>query len=388
MKQIAFIIFLLSQSLTNFAQQITLSNSVEISVITVDPGYQLNDAFGHSAFRVNDPLLDIDQAYNYGMYDYDTPNFYGKFAQGKLLYNMASYPFQFFLRSYVQQNRTVKEQILNLSTADKQLFFNYLQNNAKPENKSYLYEFFYDNCATKLKDVSQEVLKEKVDFTYSFTKGRDDTFRDLIHQYSNVHPWGTFGIDLALGSIIDKTADPESYLFLPDYIYASYAESTINNKPLVKKTKILFSAQKKENENKIFSPLIIFSLVSLLVLFITYKDHKRLKRSKWLDFILFFMTGVIGVVVLLLWLATDHTATKNNFNILWAFMPNVFVAFTLLKKEFPVWMKKYLLLLLTMLIVVIILWLLKIQVFSIGIIPILILLTLRYLYLYKNYKKI
>ncbi|QCX38834.1 DUF4105 domain-containing protein [Aureibaculum algae] len=387
-RSIIFILFLLF-IVNGFSQQITLSDQAEISVITVDPGHNLYDTFGHSAFRVRDKVLRMDLAFNYGIFDYNTPNFYGKFAQGKLLYDLAAYPFSYFYRSYTEENRTIREQVLNLSLSEKQAFFDFLQNNAKPENKSYLYDFFYDNCATRLKDVAQNVLQEKVVFQTNFIEGKDETLRSLIHQYAQKkHPWGTFGIDLALGSIIDKKATPKDYLFLPDNIYNTYAESTINGQPIVKKTNVLFKAKDKEtNGFKYFTPTIVFSLIALLVIWITYHDHKKQKRSKVLDFTLFFVTGLIGVVVLLLWFATDHSATKDNYNFLWAFMPNIFVAFVLLKKEIPNWVKKYILLVLVLLALTVVLWILQFQIFAMAIIPLLILLAVRYIFIYYVVKK-
>lgn len=382
MKQIIFNILFLTLSLKGYTQQITLSDAAEISVITVAPGNELNDSFGHSAFRIKDKILGLDQAYNYGIYNFETPNFYGKFAQGKLPYDLASYPFHYFLRNYVEENRTVREQQLDLTTTEKQLFFDFLENNAKPENKSYIYDFFYDNCATKLQVVTQKVLGEHVVFNNDFTKDKEDTLRELIHQYSHKHIWGTFGIDLALGSGIDRKATPQEHLFLPDNIFLAFAESTINNKPTVKNTQTLFTSTPKEIQSNFLTPFVVFSLIALLVLWITYKDYKNRTRSRWLDFTLFFSTGLVGVVVLLLWFATDHSTTKNNYNFLWAFAPNLFVAFTLLKKEIPNWVRKYSLLLIALLLLTVVFWILKIQVFSIGIIPVLLFLGVRYLFLF------
>ena len=178
------------------------------------PGNSLVDSFGHSAIRVNDNSIGVDFAFNYGTYDFNAPNFYGNFAKGKLLYVLSVSRFSDFLRYYTNQNRSVKEQILNLSLKEKQDYFNYLRNNAKPENRGYLYDFFYDNCATKLRDVSKDVLKSKVEFNYDFANGEDYTMRGLIHKYSNTQPWGTFGIDLALGAVIDKKATPRNICFL------------------------------------------------------------------------------------------------------------------------------------------------------------------------------
>ena len=360
-------------------------------MITCDPGAELYSSFGHSAFRIVDPTLHIDQAYNYGTFNFNTNNFYIKFARGKLLYDLSSYPFHYFIRDYIKENRTVVEQVLNLDQSEKQAMFDFLENNAKPENKSYLYDFFFDNCATKLPEVSTKVLDGNVQMNYDFANGLDYTFRDLIHLYVDNKSWGKFGIDLALGSVIDRKTTPEEYLFLPDYVLKSYEKASIQKDnevvPLVKRTNLLYTSKPEVQEKLFFTPFLLFSLLSLLVLWITFKDFKNNKRTKWLDFSLFLSTGLIGLVVLLLWFATDHSATANNYNFLWAFLPNVYVAFLLLKDELKTWVSYYLILLLLLLLIVPIFWIFKFQVFSLALIPVLTLLFMRYIFLYRLHRQ-
>ncbi len=385
MKKLLLFATLLLLGYLSIAQQATLTNNAEISIITVAPGNNLVDSFGHSAIRVNDNSIGVDYAFNYGTYDFNAPNFYGNFAKGKLLYILSVSRFSDFLRYYSNQNRSVKEQVLNLTLQEKQEYFNYLRNNAKLENRGYLYDFFYDNCATKLRDVTQDVLKNSVEFDYGFANNQNYTMRGLIHKYSKTQPWGTFGIDLALGSIIDKKAIPEAYIFLPDYTFEAFKSAQIisnNHKPLVAKTNFLFKSESRKNPFT-FTPLLFFSILAILIAFITYKNYKNKKRSKWLNFTLFFITGLAGIIMMLLWFATDHTTTAYNYNILWAFAPNFVVAFYLLKKETPNWISKYSMLLIVLLVLTILLWVFKVQEFNLAVIPILLLLFIRYVFLSK-----
>ena len=386
MKQIIFFFIFTILAYAGYSQQIKLSPQAEISIITVDQGKELNDTWGHSAIRVLDKTNHIDQVYNYGVYDFDTPNFYTKFARGKLLYDLGSYPFHYFLKSYIKQNRAVIEQILQLTLIQKQEYFDFLENNAKPENKKYLYDFFFDNCATKLRDVTTEVLGDSVNYQDELLQDTF-TFRDLIYQKLEYHPWGTFGIDLALGSVIDKKATPKQYTFLPEYVFKGFENVMIlqNGKevPLVKRTTILYEQKEEMVQKSFFTPLFLFSIIAFLVLWITNHDHKKKKRTKWLDFLLFFTTGITGLIILLLWFATDHSATANNYNIFWAFLPNLFLAFPLLKTALKPWHKKYILFLILLLVLTVILWIVKIQIFSVGLIPILVLLAVRYAFLYR-----
>jgi len=386
-KNLLFLLFLLAFEITN-AQQNILSDQAEISVLTIGPGNSLNDAFGHSGFRIKDPVKGIDLVFNYGVYDFDTPNFYTKFAQGKLNYLIGLNYYEDFFQAYISQNRSIKEQVLNLSQTEKQKLFDYLLNNYKPENRGYLYEFFYDNCATKIKDVTQIVLNNAI----VLNKPKDfqaETFRTLIQNNLNKNSWGSLGIDLALGSVIDKKATAEEEMFLPENIHKFFEIATIKNthQPLVKENKVLFKAIPTQKPNDFFtSPLFILGLISLLILYITYNDYKKQKRSKWLDISLFTITGLIGILILLLWFATDHKGTHQNYNLLWAFVLNIFVIGQVIRVKPSMWFVRYLKFLVILLCLLTFHWIVGVQVFAIGLIPLLIALFLRYLYLIRYYR--
>lgn len=371
------------------AQQNALSEQAEISILTIGPGNSLNDSFGHSGFRVRDHIKGTDLVFNYGVYDFETPNFYTKFAQGKLNYLIGVNYYEDFYEAYIAQNRSIKEQVLNLSALEKQKLFDYLLNNIKPENRAYLYDFFYDNCATKIKDVTKIALNN----TVVFNEPKDfktETFRTLIQNNLNKNSWGSFGIDLALGSVIDKKASPEENMFLPENIFRLFSNATIKNRnePLVKESRILFNQKGTPSTNQfLMSPLFVFGILGVLILFITYKDFKSNKRSAWLDVTLFSITGIIGVVILLLWFATDHKATHQNYNLLWAFVLNILVLGQLLKEKASGWFIKYLKLLVILMCLLTLHWVMGVQVFAIGLIPFLVALFIRYVYLIKFYNQ-
>ena len=370
----------------SFALQFQLSQNAEASVLTFGPGNSLNDAFGHNAFRIKDETKGIDIVYGYGQYDFDAPFFVLKFARGKLNYLISRHFYSDIFNYYSRENRTIKEQVLNLSTAQKQQLFNYLENNYKPENRKYLYDFFYDNCATKIRDVLSTVTNNSITFEKpeSF---EPKTFRTLIYEHVNKNSWGSFGIDIALGSVVDREASAKEFMFLPKYIHAFFEVSRINgNKDLVKSSKVLYE-RKTDNSSSgfIFSPLVILGLLSVVILFITYKDFKAQKRSKWLDVTLFSLTGIIGVLLLLLWFGTDHTATWQNYNLLWACPLNILAIRQLLKNDVKNWVKSYLKFLIIMLCLMTLHWLIGVQVFAIALIPLLIALVIRYIYLVKSF---
>jgi hypothetical protein len=374
------------------AQSFPVTENTEISIITIGPGEQLYDSFGHSAYRIKDDTEGYDVAFNYGVYDFETPNFYTKFAQGKLLYQLDVRNYDSFEKSYIRQNRWIKEQILNLSYSEKKELSDFLWNNAQPENKKYKYDFFFDNCATKIRDVTKKVLDPALTYNEDHIT-QSYSFRDLIRKNLDENSWGSLGIDVALGAIIDRKAQPIEYQFLPDYIYSGAKNAVITRngvkEPLVKKDISVFEAEKKEVKKNFFtSPLFIFGIIGLLILFVTYKDFKNNTRSRFLDTTLFLVTGLIGVFLLLLWFATDHTATANNYNLLLAFPFNLLLVFAISKKYPKVWVRKYVFFLLLMLVLLTVHWITGVQLFAIGLIPLFISLAVRWIYLIVYLKKV
>ena len=386
-KNLILLLFLLWTTF-GFSQKIELSPLSEISVLTCGPGDDLYTAFGHSAFRVQDRTLGIDAVYNYGTFDFNPPWFYLDFTQGNLIYSLGKQHMDRFLAEYKYYNRWVNENTLNLSLEERNKLFQFLEHNYLPENRDYRYDFFYDNCATKIWDVLKENYGTQLTFDPNYIP-EQYTFRELIHHNLEFNSWAAFGIDMALGSVIDKKATPKEHMYLPAYVMRQLTHATMGGKPLSDKTTSVFkSAEKNKDSNFFATPLFWLTAVLILGSFITFNDIKKQKRTKWLDFSLFFITGLAGLQLFHLWFLTEHTTTVGNFNLLWVFPLNLVVAFFMIsKKTFPVWISKYLLLLLLLLGATILVWLLKIQVFSTMIIPLLILLTIRYLYLIQLSKR-
>ncbi len=322
-------------------QSLPLTDGAQISVITCGPTPgELYAAFGHSAIRVYDPDQQIDLAYNYGVFDFDQPNFYLNFARGYLYYKLGVYYYPHFRDYYISHNRFVHEQILELTAEQKQKIFDYLEWNAKPENQTYRYDYFYNNCATKIRDVLAETLKDELTFDGSFVK-TDYTIRELTDLYLGPQPWGDLGIDICLGLPMDKKASPYEYMFLPDYIEYSFDNATLNTKPIVKQKISVYEAIPEGIPFSFFHPWIIFGIFLLITLALSYYDWKNNKLSRWFDVVVFSVVGWIGILLLLLWAATDHQAAAKNFNLLWAFPLHAIAAILLLRKKSQPWLATY-----------------------------------------------
>lgn len=377
---LCFFSLVYTQAQTNYA-------NTQVSVLTIGPGSSLNDAFGHNGIRIKTPTSDV--VYDYGRFPFDDPNFYLNFARGKLLYSQGFSNTLPVIEYYRSQNRTIKEQVLNLTEEEKRDIHAFLKTNALPQNREYLYDFFYDNCATKIRDVLEQTTHHNVQFHTPEALG-ENTFRELIRQNVHWNSWGGLGIDLALGSIIDQRATDYEHMFLPEYIHQFFenASRDDNNQNLVTKSEVIYTKVETEKDQNFFlSPLFIIGVLSLIILYITFKNYKTGNRSKWLDFSLFLFTGLTGVFLLLLWFATDHTTTANNYNLLWAFALNILVAHQVLKTKVATWFKKYLSFLIILLALLVFHWFTGVQSFAYALIPLLIAIAVRYVYLFNYFSR-
>jgi len=369
------------------AQTPQLSEKAQISVLTCGAGEELYTAFGHTAFRVQDAVLGIDVVYNYGTFDFNKPNFFLNFAKGKLIYSLSRRRFDTFLFEYENEKRWVKEQLLQLTTSETNALFRFLENNYKAENRDYLYDPLFNNCSTITADILKDIFGSSLSFN-------DDTvsdllsFRSLVHQHINTNSWGAFGIDIAFGGITDQTATIRERMFLPYQAMQQLRHTTKNGTPLVKRERTVLNYPKSSLKNSFFpSPFFWFLLLFLFVSSITYLDYKHNGRHRWLDFVLFLVSGLAGLTILLLWIATDHMVTHQNFNFLWLLPTNIVVSFYILqKRELPKWLANYLLIALILCLGILVVWILKIQILSWVSIPLLLTLGIRYLFLFYHIK--
>ncbi|MDC6391099.1 DUF4105 domain-containing protein [Maribacter sp. PR1] len=385
-RTLLFFLFL-TIGLRGFSQEFQISPLSKISLLTVGTGEDLAAKFGHSAIRFKDPTLGIDEVYGYGTYDFEDPNFYLNFTRGKLAYTISRMPFKYFERSYQIEQRWIKEQELDLSLSQRKEIVAFLDQNLLPENRKYKYDFLFDNCATRIPEVFEETLGNALQFDFSYLE-EQYTFRELIHQNLAINSWSNFGIDLALGAVIDRKATTYEHMFLPLYVYKQMKHTSLNGKPFVKNETVLLAVPpKKDNSIFFLSPIFWLSIFTLIVAYVTYLDYKRKSRTIWLDIALFGFTGLTGILIVFLWFFTDHDATKMNFNVLWAFAPNLILTFLIMKKKPSNWVKYYVILLLPLLLLTVLLWVFKVQIFSVLIVFILLSLAIRYIFLFNHLTK-
>lgn len=319
MKKVTIILVLIISVFISKGQNdgdVKLSNEAEISLITCSPGAELYSLFGHSAMRVYDPVNDVDAVFNYGTFSFDE-DFYFNFAMGQLNYKLSISPMDRFVQSYEYEGRGVIEQKLDLSTDQKQAIVDFLLWNAKPENRFYLYDFFYDNCSSILRDVLDTALQGEVRFA-DLTYPDQPSYRTMIDSYLVYHPWGDFGIDLGLGLPCDKTPNYLEYMFLPDELSKGYDHATIDGHPLVSDKKTLLDWNGLQYKWSLTQPIPLFWLCFVIIGILSAIGIRLNKRFAIIDILLLLIYGAVGALIFFLWFITDHNATANNFNMLWA----------------------------------------------------------------------
>ncbi|MFN7834156.1 MAG: DUF4105 domain-containing protein [Bacteroidota bacterium] len=294
----------------------TLSDSARFSLITVAPGEFVYSTFGHTALRLKDPASGVDVCFNYGTFDFDQPGFVLKFCQGKLMYMLDIEYYRDFEFGNLYFRRPMIEQMLSLSSEQKAKLYSLLRDNYKQENRFYKYDFFYDNCATRVRDILENTLDGNLSYNTAAAE-EGITMRQLLHKYLPAKPWLGFGINLILGIPADKKASVRDYMFLPDYLYLFLGKSaTSNGNPVTRQERMIPSGgvyPPLQKAGIITPPLIVTTLVSLTGLFFLFREKGR----KYFDGALWIILGVGGIIIALLWFATDHTATKVNLNLFW-----------------------------------------------------------------------
>jgi hypothetical protein len=367
------ILFLFSQKLV--AQ--TDSCNIRISLLTVAPGEELYSTFGHSALRITDTVTHQDIVYNYGTFNFDDPDFYTKFVRGKLMYYLSTDDFQSFQYQNQVDNRVMTEQVLQLSCAEKQNVIMLLEANMMAQNRFYKYDFLFDNCTTRLRDLVGKATDSAVHFGNVLQA--KTTFRDLIHVYlnNNDKQWSKLGIDILLGSKTDAQMSNYEVMFLPDYLLETFDSSTVHGRPLVSEKESLYKIDHTQKaKNNLVHPLFIFVCLFLLVAFLSFSKKPFIQRTlNSFDGFLFFVTGLLGVLLLFMWFGTDHIMCRNNYNLLWAWPTNMVAAFYIQSKK--TWVKIYFLVYCFFLILLLAGWSLVPQHLNIALIPILSILIFR-----------
>lgn len=301
------------------------NDDLEISILTCSAGSELYSIFGHSAIRVKNYSNGEDFVYDYGVFDANEPNFLVRFLNGNLKYRLDKTTFSEFIYYYQREDRSVVEEVLNLNYQDKLRVNHLLIQNLKPENRNYYYDFFFDNCATRIRNVIEQledVRYKQVDSTIP-TK----TFRENLHVYLDQKPWIEFGIDILLGQSADKKMTFREEMFLPIFLSKNLKTYSINNQNSLIKTSTKILPQK-------FLPNTIkalpYSILYGMLILITFLVWHLPKYAFCLTNILNLLLGIAGLFLLYMWIFSSHQTSQNNWNLIWL---NPLYLFLLLRKN-------------------------------------------------------
>lgn len=324
---------------TSQSSAMPLSPQAEISILTCAPGTELYSLFGHTAIRVADPIQKIDVVFNYGTFDFRTPHFYLKYAKGLLLYQLSVTSYESFISSYILDERSVWSQTLQLDSLTKQRLFDNLLENRQPENRTYLYNFLFDNCSTRVRDIINKSTQQPIEWHIPET---DKSFWNLLDEYLCRMPWVKWGIHTILGQTGSRIATPYETMFLPDYLMQGLASATDQGELLAQPAIAVFEAPETALHNPwYFSPFFVFCIGSILIILILqrYTSGKVLTAF---TFPLFLTSGLIGMLLIFLGYFTLHPMTAPNYNLIWANPLNFIAAFFFLKKKLPRLIRNYL----------------------------------------------
>jgi len=366
---------------------VTLTDSAKVSLLTCSQGDELYSIFGHSAIRVKDSSIGVDWVFNYGTFDFSDPNFYPNFVKGKLNYILSVSTYNNFEYTYIIENRYIYEQPINLTQQEKQILLDSLSINYLPQNRYYLYDFLFDNCATRIRNIFVEAIPRTIVFNDSIYS-ESMNFRQLLMPFVVEKPWAKLGINLLLGVKADRIATPWEYMFLPDYMmeafqYASFQADTTLYPVAREKVTLLVGKNLPRNAFR-NSPLFVFMAVFLIAAGITIWGVRKRKYSRWFDALLFGLVGLLGVVLAFQWFGSDHVVMSNNYNLLWAHPLHLIVAIVLLFKNLAGFLKYYFLINMALLLLLMICWFLLPQTLPFAVFPLVASMAIRSAVVYKH----
>ena len=318
------------------AQSMTNPDRIQISLLTCSPGKEVWAQYGHTAIRYYDKESGEDLAINYGIFSLDQTYFIPRFVLGMTDYRMGVQPMDMFLAQYSYEGRGVVEQALNLSAEDKEVIYKALQENMKPENVVYRYNYFFDNCTTRARDMLVNHLHGKVVYPPA---EEDATFRSMIHKWNNKYEWSQFGEDLLLGVNADRKTTKSEQQFLPENLRSDFDKARYNGKPLVKETNVLLDAETEVAEPVFpLSPLsvaLIFAVISLVMMLFSY----RRQQVYWAwDLALMLTSGLMGIIFFIM-IFSQHPCVSLNFILLFFNPLPLFFLYSTIKKKKVIWWK-------------------------------------------------
>ena len=382
MRKFLTILFLCLSFIGSSAQTLSFSDSTIVSLITCSPGKEAYEKFGHTAIRLLDKKNNIDVVFNYGIFSFNTSNFYYKFIKGDTDYQLGVYPTQFFLPEYKERNSMVWESVLNLNASERRTLINSLLENYLPENREYRYNFIFDNCATRPRDKIIGSIKGHLNLRKDVEL---KTYRQWFSEYAGTYSWLNLGLDVIFGMEADENWSQYESMFLPQILMAEFKAADIiptpntPGKKLIASTRVLVEATPEKNPFIWYKNTVVVAMILLIFVFIyTFFGFLKSRHSKVIDTVLLATTGLAGLIILFLMTASSHPLVQNNLNILWLNPLNILAAYLIWVKSLRKILFYYQMVNIMLLFLTLTAFALSFQLFNVAVFPIIVILLIRY----------
>ena len=319
LKGVLLTLILVSSAPVAAQEDIPPMDSIEFSLLTCQPHDEVYSLYGHTAIRYHELKPGgLDLAFNYGVFDFKKPHFVARFVFGLTDYELGAYPYKYFVREYLRFGSMVTEQVLNLTDEEKMTLHDALAINLRPENRIYRYNYFYNNCTTKARDIIESCINGKVEYT-----GREDytpSYRDMVHSMTRNNPWSRFGNDLLLGIKADWKTDLRQQEFLPGNLLYDFDHAQIYSngsyRPLIKERRIAVPGGVQIIESGFpLSPLACAAILLAVGIVIFFFEWRKKRVFVLWDVLLMIVTGTIGIVLTLM-LFSQHPTVSLNLQII------------------------------------------------------------------------
>ena len=323
-----------------FAQDKSMMDNVEFGLVTCSPHEEVYSLYGHTAIRYRELITGRDLMFNYGVFNFNTPYFVPRFVFGKTDYELGVTSTKAFCKYYQRWGSQVSEQVLNLTAEEKSRLMHALSENLRPENRIYRYNFFYDNCSTRPRDMIERNLEGKI--VYDERQDFSPSYREMVHDMVSHHPWAQMGNDLLLGVKADMKTTRKEQEFLPCNLQYDFDHAQIYSdgeyRPLVKQRRILVDAGVQMIEKEFpLSPTDCAILLLLITLSIFMAEWRLRHHWVWFDAILMLTLGVAGCIIVLMFFS-EHPTTSTNLQVLLLNpLPLFFIPSVLRRRETHYW---------------------------------------------------
>ena len=297
-------------------------DSIRFSLLTCAPGSEIYALFGHTAIRYQNFSRGTDVVFNYGMFSFNTPHFVWRFVKGDTDYRLGITPYRYFEAEYALRGSSVWQQTLNLTEGEKLRLLALLEDNYRPENRVYRYNYFYDNCTTRARDQIEKCIEGRVVYPAGSPR---KTFRNIVHEFTAGSPWDELGIDFCLGAEADRPIDGRSQMFAPFYMKEFASGACIESadgtrRPLVACEAKIVDVEPEPSPAFPVTPMAAASLFLALNVLVGWLQWKR-RRIFWgWDILLYASQGLAGCVIAFLFFVSSHPTVGSNW-LLFLFNP-------------------------------------------------------------------